>query len=383
MPMNWSAENDRILLMKLVETHRINIDASDIAQAWPTNTAHQPSARAISERFVKLRKMNGGKENGAKITVARSGGKPRTPKLIGTITPSSSAKKRKQRKSSSEESDADDHITDDDSPSKRKATSTRKHDGRSSIPVPSTPTTVKKHRPQSLSQSPEFREDARRARELSIAANAGRTPSFLGVLGTTAPMNFSTPAFDFTSAMPTPHVSRHNSFDASFVGNSAVNFAMLPDQGSFNMAAMGAANDMNMSFDGIGHIDQNMLNQPGMDFSGMNFDFSMPMNNADQQLNPNPRQPRPKYELPTFPMASTNSLQVPEQRFQHQDVMEAPSSPPSQRARSARSASKAANEHMTQWIQDQKEQNHEYGEKSSEEDSQASEFEDDDAGDYV
>lgn len=34
MPMNWNTENDRILLLKLIETHGISVDSAKIAAAW-------------------------------------------------------------------------------------------------------------------------------------------------------------------------------------------------------------------------------------------------------------------------------------------------------------------------------------------------------------
>jgi hypothetical protein len=34
MPMSWTPENDRLLLLKLVETHGISINAEAIVKAW-------------------------------------------------------------------------------------------------------------------------------------------------------------------------------------------------------------------------------------------------------------------------------------------------------------------------------------------------------------
>ncbi|KAF2004368.1 hypothetical protein P154DRAFT_384459, partial [Amniculicola lignicola CBS 123094] len=59
MPMKWDAENDRILLLKLIETHGISINAEKIAQAWPADAPTKPSGRAVSERFVKIRQLAG------------------------------------------------------------------------------------------------------------------------------------------------------------------------------------------------------------------------------------------------------------------------------------------------------------------------------------
>jgi hypothetical protein len=34
MPMSWTPENDRLLLLKLIETHGIKVDSGKIEKAW-------------------------------------------------------------------------------------------------------------------------------------------------------------------------------------------------------------------------------------------------------------------------------------------------------------------------------------------------------------
>ncbi|KAF2715237.1 hypothetical protein K504DRAFT_457408 [Pleomassaria siparia CBS 279.74] len=108
MVMSWTPDNDRILLLKLIETHSIDVKPSLIADAWPTGGS-KPTPRAISERFVRLRKDAG-------IPTARSRGGRGGSRVVGVPkTPTSSAKKRKMnKKMDSDESDADEHLTDND-----------------------------------------------------------------------------------------------------------------------------------------------------------------------------------------------------------------------------------------------------------------------------
>ncbi|KAF1974880.1 hypothetical protein BU23DRAFT_553119 [Bimuria novae-zelandiae CBS 107.79] len=110
MPMSWTPENDRLLLLKLIETQGISVDSNKIVAAWPDGSV-KPTARAITERFVKLRQLAG-----LKGSVSSSGGtpsKPRTPCTSKYSTP-----KKRKTKHSSDESDVEDHFT-DESPTKK------------------------------------------------------------------------------------------------------------------------------------------------------------------------------------------------------------------------------------------------------------------------
>ncbi|KAK2746194.1 hypothetical protein FQN57_003316 [Myotisia sp. PD_48] len=74
MPMRWTPENDQLLLLKIIETHELSVNAASVAAAWPgTDGDAKPTARAISERIGKIRSM--AKTNG-KIA---AGSAPATP----------------------------------------------------------------------------------------------------------------------------------------------------------------------------------------------------------------------------------------------------------------------------------------------------------------
>ncbi|KLJ06306.1 hypothetical protein EMPG_10290 [Blastomyces silverae] len=58
MPVKWTPEMDQQLLLKILETHKLSVNTSEIAKAWPGNDPKaKPSARAITERLVKIRSL--------------------------------------------------------------------------------------------------------------------------------------------------------------------------------------------------------------------------------------------------------------------------------------------------------------------------------------
>ncbi|KAF3912011.1 hypothetical protein AA313_de0209966 [Arthrobotrys entomopaga] len=59
MPMKWTAENDHLLLLTLLETHNIKVDGEKIQAAWPKSAGEPPTARAVRERIVKIRSLTG------------------------------------------------------------------------------------------------------------------------------------------------------------------------------------------------------------------------------------------------------------------------------------------------------------------------------------
>ncbi|KAK6351079.1 hypothetical protein TWF718_004252 [Orbilia javanica] len=59
MPVKWTAENDHLLLLTLLETHSVRVDGEKIRAAWPSNGGEVPTARAIRERIVKIRSLSG------------------------------------------------------------------------------------------------------------------------------------------------------------------------------------------------------------------------------------------------------------------------------------------------------------------------------------
>ncbi|KAF3931772.1 hypothetical protein ABW19_dt0203426 [Dactylella cylindrospora] len=58
MPVKWTAENDHILLLTLLETHNIKVDGEKIIKAWPS-AGERPTARAIRERIIKIKNLSG------------------------------------------------------------------------------------------------------------------------------------------------------------------------------------------------------------------------------------------------------------------------------------------------------------------------------------
>ncbi|CAI6340093.1 unnamed protein product [Periconia digitata] len=117
MPMNWTAENDRLLLLKILETHNVTVDGSKILKAWPPNAPAVPTERAIKERIFKLRQMAGVKApKSATNTPKKTAVTPKNPQSSGT------GKKRKANdKLETQESDAENHMTDEESPTKAKS----------------------------------------------------------------------------------------------------------------------------------------------------------------------------------------------------------------------------------------------------------------------
>ncbi|KAF3387074.1 hypothetical protein F1880_001266 [Penicillium rolfsii] len=57
--MRWTPLADQMLLLKLIETHEINIDTTKIADAWPASLGGEapPTARAVKERLSKIREL--------------------------------------------------------------------------------------------------------------------------------------------------------------------------------------------------------------------------------------------------------------------------------------------------------------------------------------
>ncbi|KAJ9642809.1 hypothetical protein H2199_004330 [Coniosporium tulheliwenetii] len=127
MPVKWSPDMDQLLLVKMMETHDLKVDANKIISAWPTDRGDIPTARAITERLVKIRQQATGKKGAASsghLSIASSQTKgssaantPRknaaSPAMKGTKTPASAAanKKRKIANVASDAEDDDDDLT--------------------------------------------------------------------------------------------------------------------------------------------------------------------------------------------------------------------------------------------------------------------------------
>ncbi|MCJ1397945.1 hypothetical protein MMC11_001141 [Xylographa trunciseda] len=94
MPIKWTSENDQLLLLKVLETHSITIDTKAVSAAWPTDKGEVPSARAITERVVKIRslaKATGGGTFSVKSSQSKS---PSATKMKASITPITPKKPR-------------------------------------------------------------------------------------------------------------------------------------------------------------------------------------------------------------------------------------------------------------------------------------------------
>ncbi|MCJ1307181.1 hypothetical protein MMC25_000827 [Agyrium rufum] len=86
MPTNWTVDNDRMLLLKILETHQIKVDALKIHNAWPEDgNGERPTARAVTERLVKIRNMaknSGAAHFAVSSTQSNGSGSGSTPKQV-------------------------------------------------------------------------------------------------------------------------------------------------------------------------------------------------------------------------------------------------------------------------------------------------------------
>ncbi|TKA77588.1 hypothetical protein B0A49_01741 [Cryomyces minteri] len=123
MPIKWTAENDNLLFLKTLETHDVNFDAKKIAAAWPTDKGEVPTARAITERLVKIRKnarANGVGHFGISSAQAKSASTPRSRHIAVATPPSRKTPKsggltngKRRRAATRAHSDADDDGDED------------------------------------------------------------------------------------------------------------------------------------------------------------------------------------------------------------------------------------------------------------------------------
>ncbi|KAH8698329.1 hypothetical protein BGW36DRAFT_426041 [Talaromyces proteolyticus] len=114
MPIRWTPENDRILLLKILETHAISLNYSGVSAAWPAEDNERPTPRAISERIFRLRQMAGGKPSAsaaatptptkAKLTTPGSRGGARS---RGSSSAKQAGTKRRNNVKSEDDSESD------------------------------------------------------------------------------------------------------------------------------------------------------------------------------------------------------------------------------------------------------------------------------------
>ncbi|RHZ72345.1 hypothetical protein CDV55_104519 [Aspergillus turcosus] len=114
MPMRWTPENDQLLLLKILETHELSVDANKVAAAWPgTDDNEKPTPRAIKERLVKMRqivKASGGDGFAIGVKAGSETSTPKKPKKTATPvkTPGS---KRKRGEKAATMTDMNDNAT--------------------------------------------------------------------------------------------------------------------------------------------------------------------------------------------------------------------------------------------------------------------------------
>ncbi|KAJ5931891.1 hypothetical protein N7516_006380 [Penicillium verrucosum] len=54
--VKWDSNADQTLLAKILETHELSVDATRVAEAWPTQDGgHKPTPRAIKERLARIK----------------------------------------------------------------------------------------------------------------------------------------------------------------------------------------------------------------------------------------------------------------------------------------------------------------------------------------
>ncbi|KAK2766227.1 hypothetical protein FQN54_007743 [Arachnomyces sp. PD_36] len=115
MPVRWTPQNDQLLLLKILETHKLSVDTKKVAESWPKNNPEGvPTPRAIEQRLIKIRNESKaefsiakGKNTGSTETTPRKGSKTTTPK-----TPTSKRKRDHEANG--------DHVDSIDTPSTKR-----------------------------------------------------------------------------------------------------------------------------------------------------------------------------------------------------------------------------------------------------------------------
>ncbi|KAF2474145.1 uncharacterized protein BDR25DRAFT_385605 [Lindgomyces ingoldianus] len=418
MPMNWTPSNDQILLLKLIETHNISVDGDKIAKAWPPGDV-QPTKRAITERFVRLRQMNKDKVPGT----------PAKNKVKIVSTPTSSARKRKVNKAQSEEeeSDAESHRTpsSDYITPKSRRTNAGGHASNAMSELPKTPdgevdwneiarrkgietpskkpVPIKKEpNPDDLFDDVEFARQFQHARQLRGEINANAS-------GGIFESSYAMGGYD----MPTPISGTQSS-----LGNSPSAMDGNHDDMAFNPFGSGHGMDLGIGMDDMENMNDIAMTTTGMGI-GMNvtagqhhlgmmmmpqdFQFHNPIQSAEtlvrdaQQLNLSPSNSFGRPCLSGIPtprkLFSSSASGKSAVRPAHISISAPPSdlsfgqlgtgsgaaNPGShspvleRRVRTPRKAS----EGVQAYIKYQKEDDRAHGDRTSDEDSAESEFEED------
>ncbi|MCJ1462305.1 hypothetical protein MMC07_000905 [Pseudocyphellaria aurata] len=111
MVIRWDSATDQTLLLKILETSKVNVDSKAVAAAWPQNQ-EAPTPRAISERLFRLRAL--AKSSGTVTGASGRNSNPTTPRKVAARNPRAkrdgvkkSATKRKRREKDLDNSDTD------------------------------------------------------------------------------------------------------------------------------------------------------------------------------------------------------------------------------------------------------------------------------------
>lgn len=131
--IKWTAELDQLLLVLVLQSHNIKIDVKKLSEIWRKiasmpftprytdldpagdGTGERPTARAITERFVKIRRVTDAKfgissaQAMSSFVNSRSAVTPKSSPIKAEPTPKSTGKSRK-RSPESDEPDADEEI---------------------------------------------------------------------------------------------------------------------------------------------------------------------------------------------------------------------------------------------------------------------------------
>ncbi|KAJ9485557.1 hypothetical protein VN97_g7806 [Penicillium thymicola] len=104
--VKWDSNADQTLLAKILETHDLSVDATRVAEAWPTQDSdHKPTPRAIKERLARI------KENVRLGNAAGSGPsspvtpRKRTPRKKANENPAAAGPSRKRKRVAKEAED--------------------------------------------------------------------------------------------------------------------------------------------------------------------------------------------------------------------------------------------------------------------------------------
>lgn len=220
MPIKWIPELDQLLLLLLLDTHPFKIDPDLIVAAWPTDRGDIPTARSITERFVKIRR----------IAAAKYG------KTIGKVSGKASAR-----------------ISIDSSPRNKGSralenTNVASHKLSSSAPVTpknkrttgKTTPASKKRKASKESSDTEKSSDAyveppahvsrRKARELNGSPNTGRGSQSVASMDTGSALKTSTTKRE--AADNNLHTQYHSQNQAPVIGGSERSYSYgqdLPD----------------------------------------------------------------------------------------------------------------------------------------------------------